>query len=260
MAVSSSLAVHVAVWLGATGSWRAPPREPPSSPAEARANLTGDTIDMNDEGQEASPGDNAASPTATPSIATAPNAAAAAGGTAKVRPSAGARAKSHVGNVGATLPGKGEGGEAGLFGAVGERGAVDLATAFTRQFPQAASADPVWATIGFGSAGEADATLVVDAAGKLVGTTVSSGAPAALKNGVLRTVGLLGGRPFTAQGARTRLHVRATVSHDQVHDGLHGDVFAIGGSFSRTEGSAFFALAIGRRVDFRVTALRIGTP
>src|SRR5262245_45280404 len=31
-----------------------------------------------------------------------------------------------------------------LFGAEGDRAAVDLATAFTRQFPQAASTDPVW--------------------------------------------------------------------------------------------------------------------
>ena len=60
-------------------------------------------------------------------------------------------------------------------------------------------------------------------------------------------------RSFTATRATTRLHVVATVSQDQVHDGLHGDVFAIGGSFAGTEGSGFFALAIGRRIDVRVT-------
>jgi hypothetical protein len=46
--------------------------------------------------------------------------------------------------------------------------------------------------------------------------------------------------------------VVATVTPDSVHDGLHGDVFAIGGSFAGGEGSAFFALAIGRRIDVRV--------
>ena len=44
------------------------------------------------------------------------------------------------------------------------------------------------------------------------------------------------------------------ISTDAVHDGLHGDVFAIGGSFAGAEGSAFFALAIGRRIDVRVRA------
>jgi hypothetical protein len=50
------------------------------------------------------------------------------------------------------------------------------------------------------------------------------------------------------------LRVSATVSNDSVHDGLHGDVFALGGSFSETEGDAFFALAVGRRIDVRIIA------
>jgi hypothetical protein len=65
---------------------------------------------------------------------------------------------------------------------------------------------------------------------------------------------LIKGRPFVAKGKVTKLHLVAVVSADSVHDGLHGDVFAIGGSFAGAEGSAFFALAIGRRIDVRVRA------
>jgi hypothetical protein len=135
---------------------------------------------------------------------------------------------------------------------VGERGSVDLATAFTRGFPQASSADPVWQTVPFGSAGSVDVTLAIDGTGNLVDVRVSGGSPA-LVRGIHRTVALLRARSFTAAKASTRLHIVATVSQDQVHDGLHGDVFAIGGSFSGSEGSGFFALAIGRRIDVRVT-------
>jgi hypothetical protein len=46
------------------------------------------------------------------------------------------------------------------------------------------------------------------------------------------------------------------VSPDEMHDGLHGEVFAIGGSFDATQGSAFFALAIGRRIDLQVRRTR----
>ncbi len=141
---------------------------------------------------------------------------------------------------------------ASVYGAVGERGSVDLATAFTRGFPQASSADPVWQSVPFGSAGSVDVTLAIDGAGNLVDVRVGGGSPA-LVRGIHRTVALLRARSFTASKATTRLHVVATVSQDQVHDGLHGEVFAIGGSFAGTDGSGFFALAIGRRIDVRVT-------
>ena len=242
---------------------RAPHPAAPDAPAPAsdRANLVGDTIDVNEEGDQTNAGDTATAPRTAaandyeieiPSPAVKPDGR----GARAVR--AAARTKANAGVSGAKSDGKGEGGEAGLFGAVGERGAVDLATAFTRQFPQAASADSVWATVPFGAAGEADVTITLDAAGKLMGVQVSPGAPASLKNGIERTMTLIRGRPFTSPAAKTRLHVRATISPDKVHDGLHGEVFAIGGSFSHAagvgEGSAFFALAIGRRIDIHVTA------
>jgi hypothetical protein len=64
---------------------------------------------------------------------------------------------------------------------------------------------------------------------------------------------MLGSRAFTAHGMTTRLRVVAHVSKDDVHDGLHGDVFALsGGSFAGEVGTAFFALPAaggGRRID-----------
>jgi hypothetical protein len=81
---------------------------------------------------------------------------------------------------------------------------------------------------------------------------VNGAAGAALARGIQRTMALIGGRTFTARGPRTRLHVAATISANVVHDGLHGDVFAVSGATG--DGAAFFALPVGRRIDLRVTA------
>ena len=88
-----------------------------------------------------------------------------------------------------------------LFGAVGVRFATDLATTFTRAFPQAASADPVWSTASFGNAGTADVTLLLDDAGHLAGSSIKGSPSQALRRGIERTLALLGPRAFTAHGA-----------------------------------------------------------
>ena len=151
----------------------------------------------------------------------------------------------------------GEGASTGTFGAVGDRAATALAAAFTRAFPQAASADSQWVTAPFGSAGTVDVDLTIDEQGALVSARREGGsAGAALSEGLRRTLALIRARTFVADGRVTRLRVTATVTPDQVHDGLHGEVFAIGGSFEAGEGSAFFALAVGRRIDIHVRALR----
>jgi hypothetical protein len=147
-----------------------------------------------------------------------------------------------------------------LFGAVGVRYATDLATTFTRAFPQAASADPLWAAAPFGSAGVADVALTLDDAGHLAASAIGGSPSPALRRGVERTLALLGSRAFTARGATTRLHVVARVGRDDVHDGLHGEVFALsGGSFSGDLGTAFFALpaagGAGRRIDVELRLL-----
>jgi hypothetical protein len=142
------------------------------------------------------------------------------------------------------------------FGALGDRAAVDLATAFTRGFPQAASADPAWIRAPFGGAGEAVVTLRIDGDGALAGVQVDGTPRPSLRAGIARTIALLRSRAFTASGPVTRLRVVAKVAPDEVHDGLHGEVFAIGGSFEAAQGSAFFALAIGRRIDLQVQRAR----
>jgi hypothetical protein len=155
--------------------------------------------------------------------------------------------------------GPSEGGGTGTgttFGATNERASIDLATAFTRGFPQAASADPAWASSPYGSAGEATVVLEIDDAGALISSRVDGTPSAAFRSGLARTLALIHTRAFTASHRVTRLHVTARVSPDLAHDGLHGDVFAIGGSFDAWQGSAFFALAIGRRIDLKVTESR----
>jgi hypothetical protein len=149
----------------------------------------------------------------------------------------------------------------GLFGAVGTRAATDLATTLTRAFPQAASADPTWFQAPYGGAGAADLTLVLDEEGQISNTSIAGAPSVALRRGIERTLSLLLARPFTAHAPVTRLRVTARVSRDDVHDGLHGDVFALsGGSFAGDVGSAFFALpprdgSPGRRVDVEIRLL-----
>lgn len=147
-----------------------------------------------------------------------------------------------------------------LFGAVGARLATDLATSFTRALPQVASADPAWSSAPLGSSSAAVITLVLDDEGHLAQRTVGGAPSEALRRGVERTLVLLAAREFTARAATTRLRVVARVSRDEVHDGLHGDVFALsGGSFAGDVGMAFFALpggaGPGRRVDVELRLL-----
>jgi hypothetical protein len=148
-----------------------------------------------------------------------------------------------------------------LFGAVGERFATDLATTFTRAFAQAASADSVWTAAPFGATGAAVVTLGLDEMGHLAGSSIAGSPTIALRRGIERALALLAPRAFTARSAFTRLRISAQVTRDVVHDGLHGDVFALsGGSFSGDVGTAFFALppgiGPGRRVDVELRLLR----
>jgi hypothetical protein len=236
-----SLALHAAA-LGTTlhGHAAAPPAPTVFTPTPGA--LVGDTLDVEpgavpvdvDEAPQAnaSPGDVATPSPTNPSPVTAP----------------GPGRTAHPGSPGIAAPASAP----SLFGAVGVRFASDLATTFTRAFPQAASADAIWGSAPFGPAGTADVALVIDEAGHLTSSTVSGSPSPALRHGIDRTLVLLGARTFTARGAVTKLRVTARVSPNDVHDGLHGDVFALsGGSFAGDTGTAFFALpgAAARRVD-----------
>lgn len=143
-----------------------------------------------------------------------------------------------------------------LFGAVGTRFATDLPATFTHAIPQAFSADPAWTGAALGDAGAVDLTLVLDEAGHLASSSLVGHPSLALRSSVERTLSLLAARVFTARRPSTRLRLTAHVTRDDLHDGLHGDVFALsGGSFAGVIGSAFFALPApsgtgpGRRVD-----------
>ncbi|MGH7272576.1 MAG: hypothetical protein ACREJ3_19275 [Polyangiaceae bacterium] len=148
-----------------------------------------------------------------------------------------------------------------LFGAVGVAYASDLATAFTRAFPQAASPDPLWRSgMALGSSSSADVTLTLDDDGRMIQSLIEGAPSRALHQGIERSLALLEARVFTARAPVTRLQVTARVTPDDVHDGLHGDVFALsGGSFAGRVGTAFFALppagGSGRRIDIDVRLL-----
>ena len=124
------------------------------------------------------------------------------------RPSAGHAAPSQTdgtpGGSGVTL----------MFGAVGDRSAADLARAFTRDFPQAASGDPVWRTAALGAAGEATLVLTLDDSGHIADVQVLGAPSGALAQGIRRTMALIKGRPFVARSKVTKLRLTATVSPD----------------------------------------------
>ena len=179
--------------------------------------------------------------------------------TATASPAAAARASAFRGRLAAAATASAAPPPA-LFGAVGVRFATDLATTFTRAFPQAASADPIWSSVPFGSAGRAEVALVLDDDGHLATSGIDGSPSAALRRSIDRTLVLLATREFTARGAVTKLRITARVSRDDVHDGLHGDVFALSaGSFAGNVGAAFFALppsaGPGRRVDVEIRLL-----
>ena len=235
-----SVGLHAAA-LGGAGR-KGPPPAPPSFDSTPGA-LVGDTLEVDPtqadqpEPTEPAPATGQGEPPTQPAAPAAP----APGARPAVSPG------SSSSPVAAAAP--------SLFGAVGVRYATDLATTFTRAFPQAGSADSIWNTVPIGSAGTADVTLVLDEAGHLVSSTIQGSPSPALRRGIERALVMLQARTFTARGAMTKLRVTARVSRDDVHDGLHGDVFALsGGSFAGAVGTAFFALpgSPGRRIDLEL--------
>jgi hypothetical protein len=229
-----SAAAHVGAFAGTR--WGRPRAAPPTfEPPEQAVTLAGDTLEVE--------------PTTLPpppppdELPDDPHAPASAHAPAPA--SAPAHAPARVPAPASPPP---------LFGAVGARLATDLATSFTRALPQVASADPAWSSARLGSTSSATVTLVIDDDGHLAERSIAGAPSDALRRGIERTLVLLGAREFTARATTTRLRVTARVSQDEVHDGLHGDVFALsGGSFAGDVGMAFFALPAGagpgRRVD-----------
>jgi hypothetical protein len=247
----ASLLVHFAaaaiLWHAGRAAASTPPLPPPEPTVPST--LIGDSFEVP---AEIAPGD-PSSPVAdisTPTPTATATATAIPTSTATARPASPASSAST--SASASASGAAPSPPA-LFGAVGLRYAVDLVKTFTQSLPQAASADPQWTAIALGSAGDADFTLELDDAGALRHDLEVHGAPsAALKAGILRTVGLIGGRAFTARAAHTHLRITAVVSADTHEDEYHGSRFALTGTGSCTGNvcMAFFALPIGRRIDF----------
>ena len=254
-----SFGAHAAIVAGAVllGALASSAQDPVFDPEGA---LLGETMAVDLEsgelaqaGLEGTPGDpgeaHAPAPEAAPATPAKPaEKAEGAGHTAPPPPPPASRP---AGGGGGELGG-GQSQNAGLFGAVGDRAAADLATAFVRGFPQVASVDAAWAHVPFGPLASAVIELQLTEEGKIESYRVLS-APAPLDRALERTVGLLKGRKFTSRGAKTKLVLKCVVSSDTVHDGLHGEVFAVGASFVGKSGNAFFALASGRRVDVDVS-------
>jgi hypothetical protein len=241
-----SLAAHVA--LGAAVYARAS-RAPESatattSPREPETLLSGDTFEVPVE-----------LPTQDPE--TLPVAAVETKTTTEPIRAPSLRSTSSHADPGGARTGGGESTAGTVYGASGDRASVDLSTAFTRGFPQAASADPAWALAPLGPAGEATVVIEIDESGVMVSSIIEGAPSPALRAGLTRTLALLRARAFTASRPVTRLHVTGYVSADEVHDGLHGEAFAVSGSFDGSVGSAFFALPIGRRVDLTVRQARV---
>ena len=256
VALAASVALHVASATALVlGAGRAP-EAPRSDPAPA---LAGETFELPSPDEvfvplaNASPSPEVAGETAPPApepgaepthphtakpLAKGGRSALAAG-----RPSAGRAAEP-------PSEGSGSGGDK-TYGAVGDRSAADLATAFTRGFAQASSMHPAWTTAPFGSAGEATLVLELDEGGHLAGHHVEGAPSAGLAAGIRSTLALIGARPFVAHGKVTRLHVIATISPSEPRDDMHG-VYGIGGSFVSGEGHAFFSLPSGRKIDVKV--------
>jgi hypothetical protein len=245
-----SLSLHAAVFAALDRAAK-PDAHPTFDPNSQT--LTGDTLDV-EPPSPASPEEDSETTTATAIAAATARARANAGPMALPFPASNRpRSSASATAAAASVP------EA-RFGAVGVRFATDLATTFTRAFPQAGSADPTWYSAPFGAAGRAEVTLVLNDEGYIASSEISGSPSPALRRSIDRTLLLLAPRTFTARANVTRLVISAHVSRDDVHDGLHGDVFALSaGSFSGAVGSAFFALppagGPGRRVDVEVRLL-----
>lgn len=247
-ATAVSLAVHGASALGLY--WGEPHLREPSAAPTVPATLAGETFELDLASLATDP---------APGGADAPSPSAGADRAPDVAPADGVAAshavpKRGLRRAGAAPSSDGSSGERALYGAVGERSAADFATAFTRAFAQAASADPIWVGAPYGSAGHARVDVTLTEAGAIERWSLSGEPSRALASGVRRTFALVDSRAFTAPRRLVVLDVRARVSRDEVHDGLHGDVFALGATHEREHGSAFFALAIGRRIDVDVRA------
>lgn len=241
----ASLACHVAL-AGAL----LVPRRPAAAPDAATppTALGGETFLLDAPGLAAPPG--AVDPTTSATPERPPE-----DGPARAKPAPPAPSKKVDAPRHETAGAVGEGGDGLVYGAVGERGAAPLVRELLRAFPLASSADPAWVSAPLGSAGRAVVTITLDDAGHVTAADVAGTPSPALREGVRRTLALVRGRTFVARGAVTRLALEATLREvalgEATREGVRGGVYALGGPSEGREDSAFFTLAVGRRLDVR---------
>jgi hypothetical protein len=141
------------------------------------------------------------------------------------------------------------------YGAVGDRSASSVLVTLARGFPQAASTDDIWKTVALGDAGTATMEVELAEDGTVARWSLGQGASLALRQGIVRTMQLVGGRAFIARGAITRLKVEGRVTTDAVRDGPEA-VYAIHSEHDGDKASAYFSLSTGRRIDLVLTVVK----
>jgi hypothetical protein len=169
--LEGALALSALVHLAAAFTWlhaRPAGAEPAAPPVPA---LKGETFDLGageatDETVESAAPVAATRATAPPAEAVAERApVGSSGGPPPSRPP---REKTSTGgSPSAEVPPA-----PSLYGAVGERSAVDLVPAFQRAFAQTASADPSWQAAPLGSVSKASLVVVLDETGHITGSSL----------------------------------------------------------------------------------------
>jgi hypothetical protein len=135
----------------------------------------------------------------------------------------------------------GSGSQPGTYGAVGDRSAQDLRSAFLRAFALTASANPAWAKAPIGSLGEVTINITLDESGHITDYKIGGSPSALLRSGLESTMQLVKNRPFTSQGKTTKLHFAASITEGG------GGVFGV-------DASGSFTLPVGHAVS--LTPLR----
>lgn len=126
----------------------------------------------------------------------------------------------------------------GLYGAVGDRSAQDMKSAFLRAFVLTASASPEWSKAPLGPIGEAVVTITLDESGHITDFAIGGAPSSLLRKGLESAMQLVKNRPFTSKGKITRLHFSASIHEDAT------GVFGV-------DANGSFTLPIGRKVELR---------
>jgi hypothetical protein len=252
--LAASLALHLAV---AGGAWiesirtRAHAPEPTPPPALAGDSFVAPSLeDVGEEAPREEPNATAGDITVSPSTPAEARPDQADDGAERATPLRRTGANRPPKKRGAAptaasadAPNAGAGAtEPSLYGAVGERTAVDLPRGFTRMFSNASSADPAWDRAPLGPVADVTVTITLDDSGHIADVQTAGGGP--LASSVARTMSLMRARPFTARAKVTRLHISARISADST------DYFMVG----QEEATSYFRLASGRRVEAKITS------